>query len=69
MNEFLERMAECLELPSVTAEHRFRETPGWSSLMGFAMLVTMENDYGRLLTPEEFARAQTLADLAREMGV
>ena len=63
MNEFLDRMSAILETP-VTAETRFREVEGWSSLMGFGILVTLENDYGQRIMIDEFQRIQTIAELA-----
>ena len=68
MNEFLERMSAILEAP-VAMETRFREVEGWSSLMGFGILVTMENDYGRRMMIDEFQKMQTIADLAAACGV
>jgi acyl carrier protein len=54
---------------SVTAETRFREVEGWSSLMGFGILVTLENDYGRRMMIDEFRKMQTIGDLAAACGV
>ena len=68
MNEFLDRMSAILET-SVTAETRFREVEGWSSLMGFGILVTLENDYGRRMMIDEFRKMQTIGDLAAACGV
>ena len=68
MNEFLDRMSAILETP-VTAETRFREVEGWSSLMGFGILVTLENDYGRRMMIDEFQKHQTIAELAAACGV
>ena len=68
MNEFLDRMSAILETP-VTAETRFREVEGWSSLMGFGILVTLENDYGRRMMIDEFQKIQTIAELALACGV
>ena len=68
MNEFLDRMSAILEVP-VTAETRFREVEGWSSLMGFGILVTLENDYGRRMMIDEFQKLQTIAELAAACGV
>ena len=61
-------MSAILETP-VTAETRFREVEGWSSLMGFGILVTMENDYGRRMMIDEFQKLQTIAELAAACGV
>ena len=68
MNEFLDRMSAILETP-VTAETRFREVEGWSSLMGFGILVTLETDYGRRMMIDEFQKLQTIAELAAACGV
>ena len=68
MTEFLDRMSAILETP-VTAETRFREVAGWSSLMGFGILVTLENDYGRRMMIDEFQKMQTIGDLAVACGV
>ena len=68
MNEFLDRMSAILETP-VKAEMRFREVEGWSSLMGFGILVTLENDYGRRMMIDEFQTMQTISDLAAACGV
>ena len=68
MNEFLDRMSAILEAP-VKAETRFREVAGWSSLMGFGILVTLENDYGRRMMIDEFQKMRTISDLANACGV
>ena len=68
MTEFLDRMSAILETP-VTAETRFREVAGWSSLMGFGILVTLENDYGRRMMIDEFMTLETISDLAAACGV
>ena len=60
--EFLERLSDVLETP-VTPETRFRDVDNWSSLMGFGILVTLENDFGRRMTVDEFLACQTVGDL------
>ena len=68
MSGFLDKMSAILETP-VTAETRFREVPGYSSLMGFGILVTLENDYGRPMMIDEFQKQETIADLAAACGL
>ena len=68
MSGFLDKMSAILETP-VTAETRFREVPGYSSLMGFGILVTLENDYGRPMMIDEFQKLATIADLAAACGL
>ena len=63
MSGFLDKMSAILETP-VTTETRFREVPGYSSLMGFGILVTLENDYGCPMMIDEFQKLETIADLA-----
>ena len=61
-SEFLERLSDVLET-SVTLETRFRDVDNWSSLMGCGILVTLENDFGRRMTVDEFLTCQTVGDL------
>ena len=61
-SEFLERLSDVLETP-VSLETRFRDVDNWSSLMGFGILVTLENDFGRRMTVDEFLTCQTVGDL------
>ena len=68
MNVFFDRISAILETP-VTPETRFREVDGWSSLMGFGILVTLENDYGRRMTVDEFLTLQTVGELAAACGL
>ena len=69
MQQFLERIAEVLEVPSVTPEFAFRAVPGWSSLMGFSLMILLEQQYHAKLTVEDFMKLETVADLARVAGV
>lgn len=68
MSRFLDRMSAVLEAPAA-ADTKFREVPGWSSLMAFGILVTLENDYGRRMDLAEFATMHTIADLAAACGL
>ena len=69
MPQFLERIAEVLEVPSVSPDYAFRSAPGWSSLMGFALIVLLDQAYHVTLTEEDFLKLETVADLARAAGV
>ncbi len=68
MSKFLDRMSAVLETP-VSPDTRFREVEGWSSLMAFGILVTLENDYGRRMDLAEFAGMATIGDLADACGL
>ena len=62
MAQFLERIAEVLEVPSVTPDFAFRSAPGWSSLMGFALIVLLEQQYHVTLTVEDFMKIKGVLD-------
>ena len=64
--DFLDRMSSVLEEP-VTMETRFRDVAYWSSLMGFGILVTLENDFGRRMSVEEFLTCHTIGDLWKSL--
>ena len=68
MNAFLDRISEILETP-VSLDTVFRDTPDYSSLKGFGILVVLENDYGREMNVDEFLTMNTVADLAAAAGV
>ena len=69
MNEFLDRVAGILETPCVTPGLEFRSVRGWGSLMGFALYVMLEDEYGAKLTPEQFREFRSIADLMAVAGV
>ena len=65
MNEFLDRVANILETPSVAPDLEFRSVRGWGSMMGFALFIMLEDEYGAKLAPEDFRELKTVADLMR----
>lgn len=69
MQEFLEKVAEVLEVPAVQPGDDFRAVPMWGSLTGFALVVMIEQRYGKRLTAADFAPLRTVADLASAAGV
>jgi len=69
MNEFLQQVAEILEVDSVTPDFKFREIDDWDSMKGFSLIVLMEGDYGKSMTVAQFLACETVADLARFAGV
>jgi len=69
MNEFLDRVANILETPSVSPDLEFRTVRGWGSMMGFALFIMLEDEYGAKLTPESFRELKTVADLMSAAGV
>lgn len=69
LQRFLERLAEVLEVPSVSLEDDFRAVPMWSSMTGFAVMVMFDLDYERGLTADELKTMSTVRDLAKAAGV
>ena len=69
MKEFLAKVAEILEVESVTADFKFREIDEWDSLKGFSLIVLMEQDYGKEMSVEKFLSCETVNDLAKFVGV
>lgn len=68
MNDFLDKMSQILEKP-VTKDTIFREIEDYSSLKGFGILVTLENDYNREMDIDEFLTMSTIGELAAAAGV
>ena len=62
-DDFLGRVADILEVPAVMPELEFRSVSGWGSMMGFALYIMLEDEYGIKITPERFRGLKTLADL------
>ena len=69
MEEFTAKIADILEVDSVTPEFRFRTVDDWNSLKGFSLMVLMEQDYGKEMSVEEFLGCETVDDLAKFAGV
>lgn len=69
MDEFLSKVAEILEVDSVTPDFMFREIDEWDSLKGFSLIVLIEQDYGKEMPVETFLGCDTVGDLARFAGV
>ena len=61
--DFLKRVAEVLEVESVTDDTRFRELDGWCSLQAFGLLVMLENELGVRMDIEAFQKVETVGEL------
>jgi len=69
LQTFLDKLAEVLEVPSVSPDDDFRSVPMWSSLVGFSVMVMFDLEYGVGLTAEELKAAHTVRDLAKKAGI
>ena len=67
-DDFLGRVADILEVPAVTPELEFRSVPGWGSMMGFALYIMLEDEYGVKITSEQFRELKTVDNLMSEAG-
>lgn len=65
MNDFLEKVAEILEVEAVTTDFKFREVAEWDSMKGFSLIVLLEGDYSKPMTVDQFLACETVGDLAR----
>ena len=69
MEKFLELVAEIFEVEpeDITMDTVFREEiEDFSSLMGFSLIVMMEDEYGVKVSVEEFLKCKTIGDLYRK---
>ena len=69
IQEFLARTANVLEVPSVDPDLEFRSLPGWCSMVGFALYVMLEDEYGAKLTVDGFKSLKTVRDLMAAAGI
>lgn len=66
MEQFLELVAEVFEVEpeEISMDTDFREEiEDFSSLMGFSLIVMMEDEYGVQVSVEEFLDSKTVGDL------
>lgn len=65
MKEFIEKMAEILEVDAndLKGETDFRNACDFDSLKGFSVLCMLEDDYGIEVRPKDFLNYKTIDDL------
>ncbi len=65
----MEKMAEVLDVnPEVLSlDTRFREIDGYSSMVGFSLLITLEEEYGVNLPVDAFLQINTLGELYKKV--
>lgn len=63
--DFLEKFADDLGCgrDEISAETRFRELSGWTSLQALMTLSMIEEEFGVLLKSEDFKNSSTLGEL------
>lgn len=69
MENFIELVAEVFEVEpdQITMDTVFRdELPDFSSMIGFSLIVMMEDEYGVTVPVEEFLECKTVGDLYKK---
>ena len=69
MDKFIELVAEVFEVEpeEITMDTVFREEiEGFSSLVGFSLIVMMEDEYGVHVPVDEFLECKTVGDLYKK---
>ena len=67
--EFIDRAAGVLEVPSVSPDTDFRAGPLWDSLTAFALRVMIQQRFGKSLSAADLEKCKTVADLMAAAGV
>lgn len=65
MQKFIESVAEVFEVDpeNISMETVFRDIDGFSSLVGYSLIVMMEDEYGVKVSVDEFLECNTIQDL------
>ena len=68
MQKFLELVAEIFEVEpdTITMETVFRDLEDFSSLVGFSLIVMMEDEFGVKVSVDEFMKCNTIGDLYKK---
>ena len=68
MQKFLELVAEIFEVEpdTITMETVFRDLEDFSSLVGFSLIVMMEDEFGVKVSVDEFMECNTIGDLYKK---
>ena len=65
MEQFLELVADVFEVEpeEITMDTVFRDMDDFSSLVGFSLIVMMEDEYDVKISVDEFMECNTIGDL------
>jgi acyl carrier protein len=69
--EFLEQFAAMVEVPpgSLTGAEKLEDLEGWSSVAMMSFIAFADEHFGKALSPRLFGSCETVADVARLVGV
>ena len=68
MEQFLELVADVFEVEpdEITMDTVFRDMDDFSSLVGFSLIVMMEDEYNAKVSVDEFMECNTIGDLYKK---
>lgn len=68
MQQFLELVAEIFEIEpeEITMDTVFRDLEDFSSMVGFSLIIMMEDEYGIKVSVDEFMECNTIGDLYKK---
>ena len=68
MEQFLELVADVFEVEpeEITMDTVFRDMDDFSSLVGFSLIVMMEDEYDTKVSVDEFMECNTIGDLYKK---
>ena len=68
MEQFLELVADVFEVEpeEITMDTVFRDMDDFSSLVGFSLIVMMEDEYDTKVSVDEFMECVTIGDLYKK---
>ena len=68
MQQFLELVAEIFEIEpeEITMDTLFRDLEDFSSMVGFSLIIMMEDEYGAKVSVDEFMACNTIGDLYKK---
>lgn len=68
MEQFLELVADVFEVEpeEITMDTVFRDRDDFSSLVGFSLIVMMEDEYDIKVSVDEFMECNTIGDLYKK---
>jgi acyl carrier protein len=70
MEKFLEEMAEILDVgvDTINVDTRFRDIDGWGSMVGYSILILLEEDYSTKISVQDFLKINTLGEIYARIG-
>lgn len=70
MEKFLLEMAEIfdVDVDTIKMDTRFRDIDGWGSMVGYSILILMEEDYNIKISVQDFLKINTFGEIFARIG-